>query len=202
MSSEVFACEATDMREVIDQYLCEDDKELIHSNMKGAKVRSFSKDNQFLLYSVAKNVKDFIEDGHYVMFMSYGLDYMISGKPSMFTSNGTMHADELSDAVYDYCFEMYQEHGGMDEELLDRIYAWLLITPYAAMSMTENIRDTLHGIIRFLWMCPATADKALSQQCYEHGQVATIEAIEHWMSNVPIMYKGCGYAKIIEPQEC
>jgi hypothetical protein len=202
MSAEVFACETNDMQEVIDQYLTEDDKELIHSNMKGSKVRSLSKENKFLLYSIAKNVKGFIEDGHYVTFIAFGLDYMISGKSGRFTNSGILHADRLADAVYEYCFEVHQENGGMDEELLDHIYAWLLVTPYAAMSMTEKTRNTLHGIVRFLWLCPITGDKSLSTQCYDHGRLSIIEAIQHWTDNVPIMYKGCGYANIIEPQEC
>lgn len=202
MSAEVFACEASDMGEVIDQYLTEDDKRLIYTNVRGTKVRSINKDNQFLLYSIAKKVKKFIEDGHFVSFLSYGVDYILNEKPSAFTFEHFVYADELAEAVYGYCFECYQEHGGIEEELLDKTYAWLLMTPYAAMSMTENTRHVLHRAVEFLWLCPATADKSLSIQCYEHGRQATNESIQHWMDNVQIMYKGCGYANIIEPQEC
>ena len=59
MSVEVLN-EMDEMNSLIDKYLTEDDKALIHGKVRGAKVKSISQNNQFLLHSVATKVKSFV----------------------------------------------------------------------------------------------------------------------------------------------
>ena len=202
MSVEVLN-EMDEMNSLIDKYLTEDDKALIHGKVRGAKVKSISQNNQFLLHSVATKVKSFVQDGHFTAFMAYGLDYMVLGESSTFTLSGFTDIEELSEFTYSYCVEWNESQtGGIDEHMLDLIYVWLLTSPYVAMSMTEKTREVLHDAVEFLWLDPATDNNSLYSQCYEDGKRFTNEPIQHWIDNAPIMYKGCGYENIIKSQEC
>ena len=160
MSVEVLN-EMDEMNSLIDKYLTEDDKALIHGKVRGAKVKSISQNNQFLLHSVATKVKSFVQDGHFTAFMAYGLDYMVLGESSTFTLSGFTDIEELSEFTYSYCFEWNESQtGGIDEHMLDLIYVWLLTSPYVAMSMTERfcmMPWSFSGSIRQLTTTPCTA---------------------------------------------
>ncbi|MAH49043.1 hypothetical protein CMI37_24665 [Candidatus Pacearchaeota archaeon] len=202
MDSNVLTFEDTEAQEVIDKYLTEDDKVAIFKRLRANKIRCMHNGDWFLLHSTANKVKTFIEDGHYASLLAYGLDYMIDEGPSRFTSSNVQCSSDLLSAVHEFCFDWYQESGEIEEELLDRIYAWTLISPYTAMSMTERTREELHRVVDILWMCPATGNRAFAEHCYQTGRLEINSAIQHWMDVVPIMRKGCGYANIIQPQEC
>ena len=202
MPTEVLTCDSRDVMETIDLYLTEDYKDSIFGKLKAKRVRSVHGGDRFLTHSIANKVKTFVEDGQYVAFIAYGIDYMLFEKPGSFSTQTFTCHEELTNVVHQICFEWHQDGGRIDEDTLDRIYAWLMISPYSAMSMTENVRHELHKAVDFFWVCTATGNRALATQCYDRGKDMTNRSIQQWMDNVLIMVKGCGYTNIIEPQEC
>ncbi len=202
MALEVLHGNGHEAQRMIEKYLTEDDKHFISKNRSGSKVLSFNDNNHFLLYSTAKKVKDFVEYGHFVAFIAYGIDFMLDGKAGHFSLNRFADHSELVEVVHECCWEWYQEDGELENDFLDKIYAWLAITPYAAMSMTDKTRQALHGSVEFLWMSTVTNEKSFANECYIAGKRETNRAIQHWIDNVPIMHRGCGYMNIIKPQEC
>jgi len=201
MSADVLKCDAREIHDFIDQHLTEDDKSMIFEKMKSNDVRSVHNGDAFLLYSMANKVKAFVEDGHHVSILSYGIDFFIDKKPSRFSSIQCASVDDLEDFVYQYCLEWHQESGEIDNDLLDRLYAWMLISPYTAMAMTEDVRSELHRTVDFLWMCTVTGNKAFSNECYDRGKSMINGKLKYWFENVPIMVPGCGYENIIKPME-
>jgi len=193
---------AEEMSTFVDKYLTEDDKSIIFSKSTCSRVRSIGTENQFLLHSIAEQVKAFIDGGHFLRFIAYGLDYMMLQGASTFTvsADDFEDLDDLIDFSNAYFFEWYQE-GSLDDDTIDKAYVWLLTTPYMAMMMTEDVRRELHKTIDCLWLSPATGCNALWNQCYALGKRSTDEAVQHWLDNVQIRYSGCGYNNIIRPQE-
>lgn len=191
-----------DMSTFVDKYLTEDDKGIILHRPGTSKVLSIGDGDQFLLHSTAVKVKKFIEDGHFIRFIAYGLDYFMLQDSGTFTSsvNDFEDIDDLMDFSSAYFFEWYQE-GSLDDETLDRAYIWQLTTPYVAMMMTDDARQEMHKAVDCLWMSPAIDDKSLYIQCYDIGRRLVEGSMEHWMENAPIAYSGCGYNNIIKPQE-
>ena len=189
-----------DMATFVDKYLTEDDKSIVLR--KSGRPRSIGNGDQFILHSAATRVKRFIDDGHYVKFIAYGLDYIMIQDSSTFVANsGQMeNIDELVDFASAYFFEWYQE-GSLNEEALDKAYMWMMITPYVALSMTENARQEMHKAVDYLWMSPVVPDKSLYVQCYDIGKRLIEGSVKHWVENVPTSYSGCGYNNIIRPQE-
>ncbi len=188
------------MSTFVDKYLTEDDKSIILR--KSGTSRAIGDGNQFLLHSAASRVKRFIDDGHYVQFIAYGLDYMMLQTSSTFMANA--HQLECMDDLFDfasaYFFEWYQE-GTLDDETLDKAYVWMLTTPYVALSMTEDARQEMHKAVDYLWMSPVIPDKSLQVQCYDIGQRLIQGSVRHWIESAPVAYNGCGYENIIRPQE-
>ena len=189
-----------DMSTFVDKYLTEDDKSIILK--KSGTPRAIGDGNKFLLHSNASMVKKFIDDGHYTQFIAYGLDYIMLQTSSTFVANVSQldGIEDLIDFADAYFFEWYQE-GSLDDETLDKVYVWRMITPYVALSMTEKARQEMHKAVDYLWMSPVLSDKSLYVQCYDIGRRLIEEAVEHWMENAPVAYSGCGYNNIIRPQE-
>ena len=190
------------MATFVDKYLSEDDKKIVLGRTGLTNAMSVCGGDEFLLHAAANKVMRFIEDGHYVKFIAYGLDYIMLQTSSTFmaASNDLDSIDDLIDFAGAYFYEWYQE-GSLDEETLDKSYTWMMTTPYVALSMTENARRQMHRIVDFLWMSPLIPDNSLYVQCYDIGQSEIVKSIKHWMDNAPIPYDGCGYKNIIKPQE-
>jgi hypothetical protein len=188
------------MSAFVDKYLSEDDKSIILR--KSGTSRAIGDGNKFLLHSIATKVRKFIDDGHYVKFMAYGLDYMMLQLPSTFTAASSEfdNIDDLVDFASAYFFEWYQE-GSLDDETIDKAYVWMLTTPYVVLSMTERARQEMHKAVDYLWMSPVMPDKSLYVHCYDTGQREIVKSMRHWIDNAPITYSGCGYENIIRPQE-
>lgn len=188
------------MSAFVDKYLTEDDKSIILR--KSGTYRAIGDGNQFLLHSSATSVRKFVDDGHYVKFIAYGLDYMMLQPSSTFTvaSNDFDDIDELIDFASAYFFEWYQE-GSLDDETIDKAYVWMMTTPYVVLSMTEQARKEMHKAVDYLWMSPLIPDKSLYVQCYDIGEREIVKSMRHWIENAPIPYDGCGYINIIRPQE-
>ena len=201
MSVDLLKCNDTAMMSLIDKYLNEDDKGHVFEKLKYNNVRAIHDGDAFVLYSTANKVKAFIKNGHFVDLICYGIDYFLHKKPSTFCSMNLNSHEQVEEAVNDYCYEWYQESGEIDNDLLDKVYAWLLISPYTAMVMTEGVRNQLHKTVEYLWMCTATNDQAFANECYSQGKVLVNSKLDSWFENVPILRRGCGYANIIEPME-
>tara|TARA_R110000744_G_scaffold154298_1_gene269013 strand:- start:3270 stop:3884 length:615 start_codon:yes stop_codon:yes gene_type:complete len=191
------------MQNLIDQYLTEDDKSLIFKNIKSNKTMGIHGGNNFVLYSNAKQVREFVENGHYVQFMAYGIDYMILKDSGTFTFKSTTFESigELVEFTNEYMFEWYQEAGSIDMDLLDKIYAWLLVSPYQAMAMSECAREHLHKTVDYLWMCTVVENQAFASECYGQSKRLINSKIDNWFNGVPILRLGCGYENIIKPME-
>jgi len=192
----------TKMTTFVDKYLSEDDKKIVLGSPAITKTMSVGGGDEFLLHSAANKVMRFIEDGHYVKFLAYGLDYIMLQTSSTFMSAcGDLESiDDLIDFAGAYFYEWYQE-GSLDDDTLDKAYVWMMTTPYVALSMTEEARRKMHMIVDFLWMAPLVPDKSLHVQCYDVGEREIVKSMKHWMDNAPIPYGGCGYKNIIKPQE-
>ena len=191
------------MQSLIDQYLTEDDKCMVFKKVQSNKARGIHGGNNFVLYSTANRVKEFVENGHYLQFMAYGIDYMILKESSTFSANvnNLDSIDHLVDFASEYLYEWYQDTGNIDTDLLDRIYAWLLISPYQAMMMSQCARDHLHRTVDYLWMCTVTGNAAFKNECYDKGKALINTQIDRWLDNVSILHRDCGYANIIKPME-
>lgn len=191
-----------EMQNLIDEHLTEDDKSMIFKRLQSNKARGIHGGNSFVLYSNANKVKEFVEDGHYAQFMAYGIDYMILKQSGTFTMNASSFEsmDDLVDFAHEYLFEWHQD-AGIDMDLLDKIYAWLLVSPYQAMSMSECVREHLHKTVDYLWMCPVIGSKAFIEECYRETKTLINCELDKWFDSVPILHRGCGYANIIKPME-
>ena len=66
-----------DVQETIDAYLTEEDKGRILSNHRLNKVRVFPGNEMFHLYSEANKAKEFLENGHYINVLGFGVYYLI-----------------------------------------------------------------------------------------------------------------------------
>tara|TARA_R110002020_G_scaffold81727_1_gene202743 strand:+ start:6257 stop:6883 length:627 start_codon:yes stop_codon:yes gene_type:complete len=195
--------EDVEMQSLIDEYLTEDDKSLVFKKVQSNKAMGIHGGNSFVLYSNANKVKEFVENGHYVQFIAYGIDYMILKESGTFTlrANDFDSIDQLTEFTSEYMFDWYQDTGDIDMDLLDKIYAWLLVSPYQAMAMSECARDHLHKTVDYLWMCTVVENKAFSSECYGESKRLINSKLDHWFNGVSILRRGCGYENIIKPME-
>ena len=201
MSADVLTCESEMARETIDKYLTEDDKSFIFQKMKSNSVRPFPNSDLFHLYRVANQVKDFMEHGHYVQVLGYGIDSMVDDSSEGFLNVDIDSKDFLDDLVGEYFYEIYQDHGFLDDDLLDMVWIWMQMTPYAVMAMTEPVRKQLQKTVDILWTCTFSGSKALSTHSYEVGGTMMKDIIGNWSTNLPFTRPRCGYDNIIKPRE-
>ena len=91
--------EDVEMQSLIDEYLTEDDKSLVFKKVQSNKAMGIHGGNSFVLYSNANKVKEFVENGHYVQFIAYGIDYMILKESGTFTlrANDFDSIDQLTE---------------------------------------------------------------------------------------------------------
>ena len=195
--------EDAEMKSLIEKYLNEEDKSMIFKKVQSNKTLGIHGGDAFVLYSNANETRQFVENGHYVNFMAYGLDYMLYKKSHTFSMRASSFEcmDDLINFTHEFMFEWYQDIGTIETDLLDKVYAWLLISPYQAMMMSKCVRDHLHKTVEYLWMCTVVSTEAFTNECYNESKRLINGKLDHWFDKVSILRPGCGYANIIEPME-
>ena len=189
--------EHEDINEFIDRYLTEEDKDLICSKKCRSKVRSFPGNELFHLYSEANKVKEFCANGHDRNAKGFGVDYLISRE----FSNEWNDSEEqpyteyrTTELLNDYIDDGYV----FDDDQLDKIYAWISLTPYQLMSMTEPIRTQLCRAAELLWDLCVMKSKAFAIQTNETAQSMMRDIINHWSETVIIPHSGVGRRNLLE----
>tara|TARA_R100000655_G_scaffold39160_1_gene74290 strand:- start:280 stop:888 length:609 start_codon:yes stop_codon:yes gene_type:complete len=185
------------VQKVIDQYLTEEDKDLICSKKSLSSIRSFPGSELFHLYSEANKVKEFCENGHLKNVKGFGVDYLIHRS----FSNDWCDIEDFcfsegrtTEILLDYLDEGYT----FSDDQLDKIYAWVMMSPYALMSMTEPIRKQLCRTVELLWDLCVMKSKAFATQSNETAQTMMRDVINHWSETVVIPHKGIGRKKLFE----
>ena len=189
--------EHEDINQFIDQYLTEEDKDIICSRKRQSKVRSFPGNELFHLYSEANKVKEFCANGHDRNAKGFGVDYLIRRE----FSNEWNVSEELpytdhrtSKIVFEYIDEGYV----FDDDQLDKIYAWISMSPHELMSITEPIRTQLCIAAELLWDLCVMNSKAFAIQTNETAQTMMRDIINHWSKTVIIPHKGIGRRNLLE----
>ena len=178
MPAEVLTCDSNHVSQTIDSFLCDGDRALILDKMKSNVVRPFPNSELFHMYSIANQVKSFVAES----------DIECKGI--------------LNEFVGDYLFEVFQDNGrSINSDLLDQVCAWMDMTPYAMMAMTDSIRRELHKTVDILWTCTFTGSRALASHSYEIGRTMLYDLIDHWVKNIPSSYNGTGHETMIKPRD-
>lgn len=200
MPAEVLTCDSNHVSQTIDSFLCDGDRALILDKMKSNVVRPFPNSELFHMYSIANQVKSFVADGHYIKTLCVGLDHFTLSKA--FTESDIECKGILNEFVGDYLFEVFQDNGrSINSDLLDQVCAWMDMTPYAMMAMTDSIRRELHKTVDILWTCTFTGSRALASHSYEIGRTMLYDLIDHWVKNIPSSYNGTGHETMIKPRD-
>lgn len=192
--------EREDIYVIIDKYLTEEDKDMICSKKCRSKVRSFPGNELFQLYSEANKVKEFCANGHHLNVKGFGIDYLMSRDFSdewidfEFEHNGSVES-----VVSGLIFERIDDGYIFDDDQLDKIYAWICMSPYQLMSMTEPIRNQLCRTVELLWDLCVMKSKAFATQSNETAQTMMKDIITHWSETVIIPHRGIGRRNLLEP---
>ncbi len=194
----VLHAETRDVHEVIDQWLTEEDKDLICSKRSKSSIRSFPGSELFHLYSEANKVKAFCKDGHLKNVQCFGMDYLIhrdfTGDVGHEMEDATITTGTASEILFDYIDEGYI----FDDQQLDKIYAWLTMSPYTMMSITEPIRRQLCKAVDLLWDLCVMKSKAFATQSNEVAQTMMRDIINHWSETVVIPHAGIGRRNLLD----
>ena len=195
--TEVQHVENQDIQEVIDQYLTEEDKDLICSNRSRSSVRPFPGSEMFHLYAEANRVKAFCDNGHLRNVQGFGVDYLVKRD----FSNEWNDSEEIpftqsrtTEILLDYIDDGYI----FDDDQLDKIYAWVTMSPYIAMSITEPIRNQLCRTVELLWDLCVMKSKAFATQSNETAQTMMRDIINHWSETVIIPHRGIGRRNLLD----
>lgn len=189
--------ETENFHEIIDQYLTEEDKDLICSKRSRSSVRAFPGSELFHLYSEANKVKAFCKDGHLKNVKGFGIDYLINRDFIHDWSDVeevSLNEDHASEILFDYIDDGYT----FDEDQLDKIYAWVTMSPYSMMSMTEPIRRQLCKTVDLLWDLCVMKSKAFATQSNETAQTMMRDIINHWSETVIIPHRGIGRRNLLD----
>ena len=191
------AAEENDVNEIIDMFLTEEDKDLICSKKSRSKMRPFPGNELFQMYSEANKVKEFCANGHHINVKGFGVDYLINRE----FSNEWM--DENSDdgiqvKTSELLMDMIDDGHMFDDDQLDKIYAWISLSPYQLMSMTGSIRNQLCRTVDLLWDLCVMKSKAYSTQSNETAATMMKDIVMHWSESVVIPYKGIGKRNLLD----
>lgn len=189
--------EHEDIHQFIDRYLTEEDKDIICSRKCRSKVRSFPGNELFQLYSEANKVKEFCANGHHLNVKGFGVDYLMNRNFSddwIDSNHNGWIESRTSELIYDEI-----DYGHIfDDDQLDKIYAWISMSPYQLMSMTEPIRNQLCRTVELLWDLCVMKSKAFSTQSNETAQTMMKDIIMHWSDTIVIPCKGIGRRHLLE----
>ena len=189
--------EREDIHVIIDKYLTEEDKDLICSKRCRSKVRSFPGNELFQLYSEARKVEEFCANGHHLNVKGFGIDYLINRDfcPEWIDLEQN-ESIECSASIL--ILDRIDEGWIFDDDQLDKIYAWISMSPYQLMSMTEPIRNQLCKTVELLWDLCVMKSKAFATQSNETAQTMMKDIIAHWSETVVIPHRWIGRRNLLE----
>jgi|TARA_R110000744_G_scaffold39992_2_gene90834 hypothetical protein len=196
----VFKMKSAEQKEMmifIDRYLTEEDKDRICSNSPAGKVRTFPGSEMFYMYSESNRVKSFIENGHYSSVIGFGIDYLINRS---FSSNwiDLATSDDAEAHARNMLLDYIDDGHVFDESQVDKIYAWLKMTPYSAMSITTPIRDKVCETVDLLWSSCVMKGREFATLSHEVANTMMGDIINHWSETVIIPHKGVGTRNLLE----
>jgi len=182
--------------ETIDRYLTEEDKESIRMMRGSSRVKAYPGYLDFQMLAQANQVKKFIESGGYSSVLGFGVDYLINRG---FTVDWEHCEDPMiiRHKVQDILADLIDDGHTFDESQLDKLYAWIHITPYKAMLMTTGIRQQLYSIVDILWTSCVLKQNAFGIQSNEVAHKAMVQLINDWSELVVIPHKGVGSRKLL-----
>ena len=85
-----------------------------------------------------------------------------------------------------------------DESQLDKLYAWLCLTPFQTMYITDPIRKQLHKIVDIMWTSCVVKSKACSTHSNETAHTMMIDILNEWSQNVVIPCPGIGTVRLLK----
>ena len=189
--------EAEEGMKITDWYLSEEDKDFIVSNKGAQSMRLFPGSEKFLLYAQAKKVKNFTDNGGYSTVLGFGVDYFINRG---FTSDwGEIEGRfEVIEKTREILIDLIEDGHTFDESQLDKLYAWLNVSAFQAMSMTEPVRRQLHKIVDLMWSSCFLRSKACSTHSNETAHTMMIDILNNWSDKVVIPCPGLGAVRLLD----
>lgn len=189
--------EAEEGMKITDWYLNEEDKDHIASKSGLQRIRGLPGSEKFVLYAKAKQVKDFVNNGGYYIVLGFGVDFFINRG---FTSdwNETPGRFELIEKTREILADLIDDGHKFDQSQLDKLYAWVSLTPYQAMLLTDPIRQKLNQIVDLLWTSCVLKSKACSVHSNETAHTMMIDILNDWSDKVVIPYSGIGLRKLLD----
>ena len=195
--ADVEYAENQDLQETIDKYLTEEDKDLICSKRSKSSIRAFPGSELFHLYSEANKVQAFCENGHLKNVKGFGVDYLIN-RDFLHDWSNVEHMSFTENDTSEILFDYIDEGHIFDDDQLDQIYAWITMSPYSLMSMTEPIRNQLCKTVDLLWDLCVMKSKAFASQSNETAQTMMRDIINHWSETVIIPHRGIGRRNLLD----
>ena len=128
--------------------------------------------------------------------LGFGIDYFIN-------RGFTVDWEHCEDAmimrhkVQDILADLIDDGHTFDESQLDKLYAWIHITPYKAMLMTDSIRRQLYRVVDLMWPTCVLKEKSFGMHCNDSANTAMIELINDWSERVVITHRGIGSRKLL-----
>lgn len=195
--SKMQKAEHNDVHEIIDCYLSEEDKDLICSKKSSSKMRSFPGNELFQLYSEANRVKEFCANGHHLNVKGFGVDYLLNRE----FSNEWLDEDSddgVEAKASELLMDMIDDGYIVDDDQVDKIYAWITMSPYQLMSMTESIRNQLCRTVDLLWDMCVMKSKAFSTQSNDTAANMMKDIVMRWSETVVIPHRGVGKRNLLD----
>tara|TARA_Y100000593_G_C4250350_1_gene306842 strand:+ start:365 stop:946 length:582 start_codon:yes stop_codon:yes gene_type:complete len=186
-----------DVQERIDTFLTEEDKHRILSNNRMNKVRVFPGNEMFHLYSEANRAKEFLENGHYINVLGFGIDHLM-GRQVFTDWSDMINLPNVEERTKNLLVDCIDDGRIVDSLRIDKIYAWIKITPHLAMTITESIRDQLRKSVDILWASCVIDNKAFSIHNHETAQKMMKDIIDHWSQTVTIPHRGIGVRNLLD----
>ena len=186
-----------DVQETIDAYLTEEDKGRILSNHRLNKVRVFPGNEMFHLYSEANKAKEFLENGHYINVLGFGIDYLI-GRQVFTDWSDLINLMDVQEQTKNLFVDCIEDGRMINSYTIDKIYAWINITPHMAMTITESIRDQLKKSVDILWASCVINNKAFSIHNHQTSQQMMKDIVDHWSETVKIPHRGIGIRNLLD----
>tara|TARA_R110002020_G_scaffold430022_4_gene639705 strand:+ start:656 stop:1261 length:606 start_codon:yes stop_codon:yes gene_type:complete len=189
--------EKKDVQKFIDLYLTEEDKSRILSKTTKNDVRLFPGNELFHLHAQAKSVKEFIQGGHYFNVIGFGIDHFI-GRDFSFDWADLVDHDEIEDRLKEILSELIDDGHIFDENELDKMYAWLQISPHYAMSITTPIRNELQHTVRMFWASCVVRSSTFADETNDVGFTMMKGTVIEWAKKVTIPHAGIGTRHLLE----
>tara|TARA_R110001583_G_scaffold110606_1_gene259527 strand:- start:1215 stop:1796 length:582 start_codon:yes stop_codon:yes gene_type:complete len=186
-----------DVQERIDAFLTEEDKQRIFSNHRLNKIRVFPGNEMFHLYSEANKSREFLENGHYINVLGFGVDYLM-GRQTFTDWSDLINLPNVEERTKDLLVDSIDDGRIVDSCRIDKIYAWMKITPHLAMTITESIRDQLKKSVDILWASCVIDNKAFSIHNHQTAQQMMKDIIDNWSETVTIPHKGIGSRNLLD----